>query len=163
MKRIAVYPGTFDPITHGHVDLIHRASKLFDTIIVAVANNTRKSTLLSISQRITLVTEVLSNNCAVIVEECPGIVVEFAKRHQASAIIRGLRTAADYENEFQLAGMNLQMAPEITSIFLPASHDYAYISATLVRELIALGGDISKFVPETVLLRLKEWGVSNFR
>ncbi len=157
MRKIAIYPGTFDPITHGHVDLIQRASKLFDSIIVAIANNTRKSTLLNISQRITLVADVLSNNGSVVVEECPGIVVDFAKRHQACAIIRGLRTSGDYENEFQLAGMNWQMAPGITSIFLPASHEYAYISATLVRELIALGGDISKFVPETVLIRLKEW------
>lgn len=161
MNRVAVYPGTFDPITHGHIDLIQRSTQLFDRVIVAVANNTRKSTLLSVEQRITLVKEALTDYPSVTVLECKGIIVDFAKRQQAIAIIRGLRTAADYENEFQLAGMNWKMAPEIATIFLPARNEYAFISATLVREIIKLGGDVSHFVPKVVMQRLKEWQ-SNF-
>lgn len=156
-KRIAIYPGSFDPMTHGHVDLIQRAAQLFDRLIVTVATNTRKTTWLSVEQRIALVKEVLADCPAVTVMPCPGVVADFARQQQAVAIVRGLRTAADYENEFQLAGMNRQMAPEITSIFLPASNEYAFISATLVREIAMLGGDISSFVPPVVLQRLRSW------
>lgn len=157
MNRIAIYPGSFDPITHGHIDLIQRATQLFDQVIVAVATNTRKSTWLSTEQRLTLVKETLADYPAVKVLTCPGVMVDFAKQHQAVAIVRGLRTAADYETEFQLAGMNRQMAPDIISIFLPASNEYAFISATLVREILMLGGDVSRFVPPQVMQRLREW------
>ena len=156
-KRIAIYPGSFDPITHGHLDLILRATQLFDEIIVAVATNTRKTTWLSVEQRIALVKETLAGCPTVKVMPCHGVIIEFARQQQAIAIVRGLRTAADYENEFQLAGMNRQMAPEIASIFLPASNEYAFISATLVREIVMLGGDIANFVPSIVLQRLREW------
>jgi len=157
MNRIAVYPGSFDPITHGHIDLIQRAAQLFDQVIVAVAINTRKTTWLSREQRMTLVKEALADYSKVQVMPCPGVMIEFAQQQQAIAIVRGLRTAADYENEFQLAGMNRQMAPEIASIFLPASSEYAFISATLVREIVMLGGDVSRFVPTVVMQRLREW------
>jgi pantetheine-phosphate adenylyltransferase len=157
MSRIAIYPGSFDPITHGHIDLIHRASQLFDKIIVSVATNTRKATWLSVEQRILLVQAALTAYPAVQVLPCPGVIVEFAKQHQVNAIVRGLRTAADYENEFQLAGMNRQMAPEIVTVFLPASNEYSFISATLVRELALLGGDISSFVPAEIVRYLQEW------
>lgn len=157
MSRVAIYPGSFDPITHGHLDLIHRTTQLFDRVIVSVATNTRKATWLDVDQRISLVKEALAGYPTVQVLPCPGVIVEFAKQHQVTAIVRGLRTAADYENEFQLAGMNRQMAPEIASIFLPASNEYVFISATLVREIALLGGDISSFVPVSVLRQLREW------
>lgn len=157
MQRIALYPGSFDPITQGHLDLIQRAAQLFDQVIVTVATNTRKATWLSPEQRLTLVKEALTDYPAVKVMPCHGVIVEFAKQQKAMAIVRGLRTAADYENEFQLAGMNRQMAPDIISIFLPASDEYAFISATLVREILMLGGDVSRFVPPQVMLRLREW------
>lgn len=157
MSRVAIYPGSFDPITHGHLDLIHRTTQLFDRVIVSVATNTRKATWLDVDQRILLVKEALAGYPTVQVLPCPGVIVEFAKQHQVTAIVRGLRTAADYENEFQLAGMNRQMAPEIASIFLPASNEYVFISATLVREIALLGGDISSFVPVSVLRQLREW------
>ena len=157
MKRVAIYPGSFDPITYGHVDLIRRATHLFDQVIVSVANNTRKATWLTVEQRITLVEAVLADFPKVKVQECSGIIVEFAKQQNACAIVRGLRTAADYETEFQLAGMNQQLAPEIATIFLPASNEYAFISATLVRELVMLGGDVSQFVPQQVMEQLKKW------
>lgn len=156
-KRVAIYPGSFDPITYGHVDLIQRATQLFDRVIVAIATNTRKATWLGVEQRLILVKEALNANPQVTVLPCAGVMVDFAKQHQAVAIVRGLRTAADYENEFQLAGMNRQMAPEITSIFLPASNEYAFISATLVREIVMLGGDVTSFVPQVVMQRLREW------
>jgi pantetheine-phosphate adenylyltransferase len=157
MSRVAIYPGSFDPITHGHLDLIHRITQLFDRVIVSVATNTRKATWLDVDQRISLVKEALAGYPSVQVLPCPGVIVEFARQHQVTAIVRGLRTAADYENEFQLAGMNRQMAPEIASIFLPASNEYVSISATLVREIALLGGDISSFVPVSVLRQLREW------
>ena len=157
MKRVAIYPGSFDPITDGHVDLIRQATQLFDQVIVSVANNTRKSTWLSVEQRITLVEAALTDFPKVKVQECRGVIVEFARKHQACAIVRGLRTAADYETEFQLAGMNRRMAPEIATLFLPAGNEYAFISATLVRELVMLGGDVSQFVPQKVMEQLKQW------
>lgn len=157
MNKIAIYPGSFDPITLGHTDLIQRTAQLFDQVIVTVATNTRKATWLSTEQRIALVEEVLVAYPGVKVMPCHGVIVEFARQQRAVAIVRGLRTAADYENEFQLAGMNRQMAPEIASIFLPASNEYAFISATLVREIVTLGGDISGFVPTSVIRRLREW------
>lgn len=157
MKRIAIYPGSFDPITNGHIDLIQRCTQLFDKVIVTVATNTRKAAWLSVEQRMILVEEALVDYPAVSVMPCDGMVVDFAKKHHAQAIVRGLRTAADYDNEFQLAGMNRKMAPEISSVFLPAKNEYAFISATLVREIVMLEGDVSYFVPAVVMKRLQQW------
>lgn len=157
MERTAIYPGSFDPITFGHVDLIKRSAELFDKVIVTVATNTRKTAWLNVEQRMTLVKEALAGYPSVKVLPCEGMIVDFAKQHHAKAIVRGLRTAGDYENEFQLAGMNQQMAPEIASVFLPAKTEYSFISATLVREIVMLGGDVSYFVPPQVLARLQEW------
>ncbi len=157
MNRIAIYPGSFDPITNGHVDLIQRTSKLFDKVIVTVATNTRKAAWLDVYQRIALVKKALEDYPSVSVFPCTGVVADFAKQHDANVIVRGLRTAADYDNEFQLAGMNRKLAPEIATVFLPANNEYAFISATLVREIIMLGGDVSSFVPAVVLEYLQEW------
>ncbi len=157
MEKIAIYPGTFDPITKGHVDLIERSCLLFDKVLVAVANNTRKSTWLSLDQRISLLKETLASFKKVSVLPCEGMVVNFARENKATFIVRGIRTAADYEHEFLLAGMNRQMEPNIETIFLPASDKYAFISATLVREIITFQGDISPFVSENVLKLLRSW------
>lgn len=157
MKKIAIFPGSFDPITIGHIDLIQRATQLFDEIIVSVATNTRKTTWLDLSQRIDLVKGALAGIEGVKVLPCPKMIIDFAKLHQAIAIVRGLRTAADYENEFQLAGMNRHMAPEILTVFLPASSEYAFVSATLVREIVMMNGDISGFVPNNVMQKLRQW------
>jgi pantetheine-phosphate adenylyltransferase len=157
MQKTVIFPGSFDPITKGHVNLIERAAQLFDKVIVVIATNTRKSTWLSAEQRIILVREALSQYTCVEVKPWSGVIVEFAKQEKALAMVRGLRTAADYENEFQLAGMNRKMSPDIATVFLPAGNEYAFISATLVREILLLGGDVSEFVPEMVLQRLKEW------
>jgi pantetheine-phosphate adenylyltransferase len=157
MQRTVVFPGSFDPITKGHVNLIERAAQLFDQVIVAIATNTRKSTWLNAEQRILLVKEALNGNSRVQVKPCEGVIVEFARQEKAVAMVRGLRTAADYENEFQLAGMNRKMAPDIATIFLPAGDEYAFISATLVREIVMLGGNVTEFVPDMVLQRLKQW------
>ena len=157
MKSIAIYPGSFDPITNGHVELIKQATQLFDQVIVAVATNARKAPWLKIEERLTLAQEVLNDCSSVKVLSCTGLVVDFARQYGAKAIVRGLRTAADYEDEFQLAGMNQQMAPEIISVFLTASTKYAFISATLVREIVTLGGDVSLFVPLQVIQKIKQW------
>lgn len=157
MEKIAIYPGTFDPITKGHVDLIKRSCLLFDKVLVAVANNTRKHTWLSPQERITLLKETLAPFKKVSVLPCDGMVVNFAREHKATFIVRGIRTAADYEHEFLLAGMNRQMAPDVETIFLPANDKYAFISATLVREITTFQGDISPFVPENVLKLLRSW------
>ncbi|MBS0351124.1 MAG: pantetheine-phosphate adenylyltransferase, partial [Proteobacteria bacterium] len=119
MTKIAIYPGTFDPITSGHVDIIDQALKVFDQVIVIVACNTRKATWLSVEQRVALVKAALAEKSEIKVVEYDGVIVEFAREHKATAIVRGLRTSADYENEFQLAGMNRTMEPDILTVFFP--------------------------------------------
>ncbi|MGD2117114.1 MAG: pantetheine-phosphate adenylyltransferase [Chromatiales bacterium] len=142
----AVYPGTFDPITHGHSDLVRRAAGLFDEVIVAVAVNAGKQPVCSIEERLHLATEVLSDLPNVAVVTFDNLLVEFAKQQQARVVLRGLRAVSDFEYEFQLAGMNRKLAPEIETIFLTPAEKYAYISSSLVREVAMLGGDVSDFV-----------------
>lgn len=150
----AIYPGTFDPITKGHTDLIERALNLFDKVIVAVAENTAKEPVFSLEERIKMAEITLAQYRGVEVLALPGLLVEFAKQHQAKAILRGLRAVSDFEYEFQLAGMNRKLAPEIETLFLTPSEQYAYISSSLVREIAALGGDVSSFVHENVMAEL---------
>jgi pantetheine-phosphate adenylyltransferase len=153
-KRIAIYPGTFDPITNGHIDLIQRASKLFDEVIVAIAANSKKSPHFSLEDRITLSEEVLScPNVSVKGFSC--LLIDFAHERNASILIRGLRAVSDFEYEFQLASMNRNLAPDIESVFLMPADEYSFISSSLVKEGASLGGDMSKFVHPLVNDALK--------
>ena len=150
----AIYPGTFDPITKGHTDLVERALHLFDRVIVAVAENTAKEPTFSLDERMNMAKVALEEFQGVEVLPVPGLLVEFAKQHGAKAIIRGLRAVSDFEYEFQLAGMNRKLAPEIETLFLTPAEKYAYISSSLVREIAALGGDVSPFVHKNVMAEL---------
>ncbi len=155
MPTIAIYPGTFDPITNGHLDIIERSSRLFDQLLIGVAASARKSPGLSLEQRLELVKLATKNLTNVKVTGFSGLSIHFAQQNQASVIVRGLRAAADFEYELQLVGMNRRMAPEIETIFLATSEQSAFISATIVREILMMGGDIDSFVPSAVATALK--------
>jgi pantetheine-phosphate adenylyltransferase len=144
--KTAVYPGTFDPITNGHTDLVSRAVRLFDRVIVAVAKDTGKAPVCGIEDRVKLAEVALAGIDRVEVVPFEGLLVEFCRRHGAGIVIRGLRAVSDFEYEFQLASMNRRLAPEIETIFLTPAEQYAFISSTLVREIARLGGDVSEFV-----------------
>lgn len=145
-----VYPGTFDPVTNGHADLIERASRLFDHIIVAVAASPKKKPLLELEQRVRLVEEATAHLGNVTVTGFSNLLAEFVHEHKANIILRGLRAVSDFEFEFQLADMNRRLAPEVESIFLTPANHLSYISSTLIREIASLGGDVSEFVPAVV-------------
>ena len=151
----AIYPGTFDPITKGHTDLVKRATKLFGKVIVAVAANPSKQPVFTLPERISMAEQVLDGVSGVEVLSLDGLLVQFARQHQAVAIIRGLRAVSDFDYEFQLAGMNRKLAPEVETLFLTPDEKYTYISSSLVREIAALGGDVSEFVHENVMAELK--------
>ena len=148
--RIAVYPGTFNPITNGHTDLVERAAGLFDKIIVAVGTNTQKGKGLPAPKRVALATEVLKGIDNVEVVSFDGLLTDFVRAKGANIILRGLRTVADFEYEFQLVGMNRALNPEIETVFLAPAEHLSYISSTLVREIASFEGDISKFVHPAV-------------
>jgi pantetheine-phosphate adenylyltransferase len=154
MKKIAIYPGSFDPITNGHLDLIKRASKLFDEVIIAITQNANKSSFLSIDQRVDAVKKSITslNNTRVL--SFDSLLVDFAREHNAQIIIRGLRAVSDFEYEFQLSGMNKRLNPGIETLFMTPSEEFANISSSLVREIYTLGGDISAFVPDSVKIIL---------
>lgn len=142
----AIYPGTFDPVTNGHSDLISRAARLFDQVIVAVAVDTGKGTCLDIEQRVALVEKVVEGHNNVSVTAFTGLLVEFCRQQQAGVVIRGLRAVSDFEYEFQLASMNRRLAPQIETLFLTPAEQYSFISSSLVREIARLGGDVAEFV-----------------
>lgn len=148
--KIAIYPGTFNPITNGHTDLVHRAAGLFDKIIVAVGTNTQKGNNLPTDQRVELAKEVLAGLENVEVTSFEGLLTDFVSQRGANIILRGLRTVADFEYEFQLVGMNRVLDPSIETVFLAPAEHLSYISSTLVREIALLGGDISNFVHPAV-------------
>lgn len=141
-----VYPGTFDPITNGHMDLVERASRMFDHIIVAVADNPKKKPLLELEDRVYLAKQVLGHLDNVEVTGFSSLLADFVKEHEVNIILRGLRAVSDFEYEFQLANMNRVLAPSVESMFLTPAEKYSYISSTLVREIAALHGDVSNFV-----------------
>ncbi|MBI3772342.1 MAG: pantetheine-phosphate adenylyltransferase [Gammaproteobacteria bacterium] len=155
MSRIAIYPGTFDPMTNGHTDLIERALPLFDRIIVAVAARSGKTPAFSQEERLALARTILGDMPNIEVVGFDTLLVDFARQQGAKVILRGLRAVSDFEYEFQLAGMNRKMAPDIETMFLMPCEQYAFISSTLVKEVAALGGDISSFVHPAVHLALK--------
>ncbi|MEX2131315.1 MAG: pantetheine-phosphate adenylyltransferase [Pseudohongiellaceae bacterium] len=154
--KIAVYPGTFNPITNGHTDLVERASGLFDRIIVAIGTNSQKVVALPVEKRVTLAREVLSHLDNVEVQPFDCLLTEFVRRCNSNIILRGLRTVADFEYEFQLVGMNRVLDPGIETVFLAPAEHLAYISSTLVREIATYGGDISKFVHPSVARAMKQ-------
>ena len=154
MKNI-IYPGTFDPITNGHLDITERASSLFDEVMIVIANNPRKNSLFTIDERIDLIdqsTEYLKN---VHVSTTESLIVNFARENNSVALIRGLRSISDFEYEFQMALMNRSLAPEISTLFMMPDEKYMHLNSTVVKEIAALGGDISTYVPEVVNAALK--------
>ena len=152
--QAAVYPGTFDPITFGHIDVVRRAAKLFPRVIVLVARNSSKTPMFSDNERIAMIKEVFRNNKQVEVDEFDGLLVDYVKRRKAHVIIRGLRAMSDFEFEFQLALTNRKLARSVDTIFLVPDEQYTYLNSTIVREVARLGGDVSGFVPAAVQRRL---------
>jgi pantetheine-phosphate adenylyltransferase len=152
----AVYPGTFDPLTRGHEDLVRRASTLFDALIVGVADSKAKRTFFTLQERVEMAREALGGLKNVQVVGFSGLLIEFIRQHGARVVLRGLRAVSDFEYEFQLAGMNRSLYPDFETIFLTPSEQHMFISATLVREIALLGGDVSKFVDPRVEARLKQ-------
>ena len=151
----AVYPGTFDPITRGHEDLVRRASTLFDEMIVAVADSRGKSPFFTVEERVAMARETLAHFDNVRVEGFSGLLMDFLHKHDAKIILRGLRAVSDFEYEFQMAGMNRNLFPDVETLFLTPAEQYMFISATMVREIASLGGDVSPFVNPIVIPRLK--------
>ncbi|MBI1331722.1 MAG: pantetheine-phosphate adenylyltransferase [Armatimonadetes bacterium] len=151
MKLVAIYPGTFDPPTFGHADLIERAHALFDHVIVAVGKNSSKEPLLTIEERVSVLEEISQPYKNVTVEAFEGLLVDFAKAKGAKSIVRGLRAVADFEYEFQIAMVNRKLNPEVDSVFLMTRWEYSYLSSSVVREVAKLGGDVSVLVPGPVL------------
>jgi pantetheine-phosphate adenylyltransferase len=156
MNRIAVYPGTFDPITNGHQDLVRRAASIFQRVIVAIAANPNKAPMFPLETRVDLAQRVLDDLENVEVLGYSGLTVDFARAHKATVVVRGLRAMADFEFEFQLANMNRHVAREIETVFLTPQEQFTFISSTLVREIAVLGGDVHEFVHPTVEAELKK-------
>ena len=155
MQR-AVYPGTFDPMTMGHVDLVKRASKLFDSVIIAIASSDSKKPMFSLEERIEIGNKIFADDPKVEVVGFSGLLVNFAKENDANILIRGLRVVADFEYEFQLANMNRAMSPDIESVFLTPTEEYSYISSSLVKEIATMGGDVTRFVDPVTLDALNQ-------
>ena len=155
MQR-AVYPGTFDPMTMGHVDLVKRASKLFDSVIIAIASSDSKKPMFTLEERIEIGNKIFADEPKVEVIGFSGLLVNFAKDNDANILIRGLRVVADFEYEFQLANMNRAMSPDIESVFLTPKEEYSYISSSLVKEIATMGGDVDRFVDPVTLEALNQ-------
>jgi len=150
MPVSAMYPGTFDPVTNGHIDLVRRAALLFERVVLAVAASPNKAPMFELDERIAMAREALADIPNASVEGYDGLTVEFASRHGLKVVIRGLRAVSDFEYEFQLAGMNRHLRPEIETVFLAPATEYTFISSTLVREVATLGGDVARFVHPAV-------------
>ncbi len=157
MKRpLAVYPGTFDPITFGHIDVVNRATELFSKVIVLIARNSTKNPLFTDTERVEMIKEVFDGNKKVIVDIFDGLLVAYARQKKATVLVRGLRAVSDFEFEFQMALTNRKLDSTIDTVFLMPHARYTYLNSTIVREVARLGGDVSGFVPPTVRRRLQE-------
>lgn len=154
--KIAIYPGTFDPLTRGHIDLCERALKMFDEIVIGVADSPSKQPFFDIDERYNMLQMVFAGNARISVRPFSGLLIEFARECGAQVIIRGLRAISDFEFEVQLAGMNRSLAKEIETVFLTAGEKYAFVSSSLVREIARLGGDVSEFLHPQILQKLSE-------
>jgi pantetheine-phosphate adenylyltransferase len=155
MAVTALYPGTFDPITKGHMDLVERATRMFDKVIIAIAENERKRPLFSLKQRIAFAQSIFENHPQVEVLGFNSLLVDFAQQQNATVLVRGLRAVADFEFEFQLASMNRHLAPDVESVYLMPAEQYAFISSSLVKEVARLGGDVTKYVHPDVYSALQ--------
>jgi pantetheine-phosphate adenylyltransferase len=149
--RLAVYPGTFDPITNGHADILRRSLAFFDHVVVAIAQNLRKTPLFTIEERRAMILEAVGGDARVEVDAFSGLLVDYCQRRGARAVIRGLRALADFEYEFQFAHMNRHLAPEVETMFLMTSEESFYVSSSLVKEVALMGGDVSRMVPPAVV------------
>jgi len=156
MKRNALYPGTFDPITNGHQDLVRRAASIFDRVVVAIAANPGKTPLFTLEQRVDLAARVLADLPNVTVKGYSGLTVEFARQNDLSVVVRGLRAISDFEFEFQLANMSRHIARDVETVFLTPQEQFTFISSTLVREIAVLGGNVSEFVHPIVEAELRK-------
>ena len=154
-ERMAVYPGTFDPVTNGHLDVIKRGARLFDRLIVAVARNPDKSPLFTVEERIRMIKELTKDMPNVCVEHFNGLTVEFCRSKGACTILRSIRTFSDFEYEFQMALTNRSLAPDIETVFVMPSEEDSYLSSSMVKQAVSLGGDLSRFIPDVVLKCLK--------
>jgi len=154
VKRTAIYPGTFDPITLGHVDVVNRGLKLFDRVVVGVAANPNKQPMFDLDARLAMVRETFAGRCDVDVTSFSGLLVELAHDQHANAILRGLRAASDFEYEFQMATMNRRLDGHIETVFVMAREDYTFVSSRFIREISGMGGDVSELVPPAVLPHL---------
>ncbi len=153
-ERIAVYPGSFDPLTNGHLDILARGRRLADRVIVGILDHDEKTPLFTVEERMAMIGEIVGGDASISVESFTGLLVEFAMRSGATIIVRGLRAVSDYEYELQMALMNRRLAPAIETVFLMAKEEYSYVSSRLVKEVARLGGDLSGLVPESVRQRL---------
>lgn len=154
--RRAIYPGSFDPITNGHLDILDRSLSLFSEIVVVVAGTEKKNPLFTPDERVDLIREVTSNRKGIRVERWSGLIMDYARENHISAVIRGLRAASDFEYEFMMASMNKQLNPEVETLFMMTAQNLYFVSSTMIKELFHYGGDISAYVPHEVVLRLKE-------
>lgn len=153
---LAIYPGSFDPITMGHVDIIQRGALLFERIVVAVLNNTDKSPLFSVKERVDIARDVFRDRANVEVETFDGLLVDYARRRKAGVIVKGLRAVSDFEYEMQMALMNRRLNPDVETVFMMPTEPYTYVSSRLVKEVVALGGSVKGIVPEIVERKLRE-------
>lgn len=156
MKKIGVYPGTFDPVTYGHIDIIKRSLKIFDKVILAVAPNPQKAPLFNIVERVSMVQEATRGLKNLQIEQFDGLLVDFAKRQGGIAVIRGLRAVSDFEYELQIALMNRKLDADVETVFMMPSQEYIYLTSSLVKAVASYGGEIKDFVPDFVLKKLKE-------
>ena len=156
MSLIAVYPGTFDPITNGHTDLVNRGVKIFDKVIIAVAENPTKNTLFTVSERVNFIEKIFEGNTKIEIFPLNRLLVEFARDHGATVILRGLRAVSDFEYEVQLASMNRSMEPNIESVFMSPAEKYGFLSSSIIKDIAKHDGDLSKFVDKEVLKSLKK-------